>query len=110
MSASFRASRDVIIRTENFTAAADFYENTLGLSVFHRRPSLIGFEAGGFNLYVEHGPPHGPVFDFRVPDLSAAKRDLLAAGGKIIEEDPAVPRCYLRDPHGLVFNLEQRSA
>jgi hypothetical protein len=23
----------------------------------------------------------------------------------VIEEDPSVPRCYLRDPFGLVFNL-----
>jgi predicted enzyme related to lactoylglutathione lyase len=109
MSVSFRASRDVIIRTEEFAAAVQFYENVLGLPIFHRSPSMIGFETEGFRLYVEHGPPHGPVFDFRVPDLQAAKRDLIAAGCVVIEENPAVPRCYLRDPHGLVFNIEQQS-
>lgn len=110
MSGSFRATRDVIIRTEDFAAATQFYENVLGLQIFYRKPSMIGFETGGFRLYVEHGPTHGPVFEFRVPNLEAAKRDLVAAGCVVIEEDPAVPRCYLRDPHGLVFNIEQQAA
>jgi hypothetical protein len=32
---------------------------------------------------------------------------LLSAGCALVEEDPAVPRCYIRDPYGLVFNIEQ---
>jgi hypothetical protein len=43
-----------------------------------------------------------------VPDLQAAKSALLSAGCTLLEEDPAVPRCYIRDPYGLVFNIEQR--
>jgi catechol 2,3-dioxygenase-like lactoylglutathione lyase family enzyme len=108
MSNEFRASRDVIIRTPNFRAAARFYESVLGLQVARRSASLVGFEAGAFRLYVEEGPGHGPVFDFLVPDLQAAKSALLSAGCTVLEEDPAVPRCYIRDPYGLVFNIEQR--
>jgi hypothetical protein len=50
------------------------------------------------------------VFDFLVPDVAASKAALLMAGCSVVEENPAVPRCYLRDPHGLVFNLAQRPA
>ena len=107
---AFRASRDVIIRTEQFDAAARFYESVLGLKRFHDGESLAGFETGAFRLFVERGPKHGPVFDFLVPDLQAAKSALLAAGCALIEEDPAVPRCYIRDPHGLTFNIEQSGA
>jgi len=107
---SFRASRDVIVRTEQFDAAARFYESVLGLTRFHDGESLAGFETGAFRLFVERGPEHGPVFDFLVPDMQAAKSALLAAGCAVIEEDPAVPRCYIRDPHGLIFNIEQLSA
>jgi catechol 2,3-dioxygenase-like lactoylglutathione lyase family enzyme len=103
----FRASRDVIIRTENFAAAARFYESVLGFKRFLDGEALAGFEAGAFRLYVERGPAHGPVFDFLVPDMQAAKSALLSAGCAVIEEDPAVPRCYIRDPYGLVFNIEQ---
>ena len=56
-------------------------------------------------LYVESGKEHGPVFDLLVPDVLAAKSRLLAAGCALIEEDPAVPRCYIRDPYGFTFNV-----
>jgi catechol 2,3-dioxygenase-like lactoylglutathione lyase family enzyme len=104
---SFRASRDVIIRTEEFAEAVRFYESVLGLAIVHRSDTLVGFDAGAFRLYVESGPGHGAVFDFRVPEIKVAKRALLAAGCDIAEEDPSVPRCYIRDPYGLVFNIEQ---
>src|SRR5277367_1669418 len=98
-------SRDVIIRTEAWEQATRFYETTLRLPVAHRNPNLIGFEMGAFRLYVERGPGHGPVFEFLVSDVQAAKSRLIAAGCTVEEEDPSVPRCYLRDPFGLVFNI-----
>src|ERR1035438_2046728 len=61
-------------------------------------------------LYVELGPRHGPVLDFLVADFQAAKQTLLTAGCTIDEEDRSVPHCYIRDRHGLVFNIEQRRA
>jgi hypothetical protein len=67
----------------------------------------MGFEAGGFCLYVEKGLEHGPVFEFLVSDMLSAKRHLLAAGCTIVEEDAALPRCYVQDPFGLVFNIRQ---
>jgi catechol 2,3-dioxygenase-like lactoylglutathione lyase family enzyme len=108
MPAEFRASRDVIIRTQDFEGAKRFYTEVLGLKVAHSEPALIGLDAGSFRLYIEPGPDHGPVFDFLVSDLAAAKSSLLEAGCTLIEENPAIPRCYLRDRYGLVFNLEQR--
>ena len=104
----FKASRDVIVRTNRFAEATRFYESVLGFAVVHRSDSLLGFDAGAFRLYVEDGSTHGPVFDLHVPDLQAAKRALLSAGCAVVEEDPSVPRCYIRDPYGLVFNIEQR--
>jgi len=100
-----RSSRDVILRTENWAAAAHFYGSVLGLAVTHQSEKLLGFETGSFCLYVEPGPAHGSVFDFLVADVASAKQRLVAAGCEVIEEDPGVPRCYLRDPFGLTFNL-----
>ena len=110
MSATIRSSRDVILRTEQWDAARRFYGGVLGLSVAHEGESIVGFETGAFRLYVERGPAHGAVFDFLVPDVAAAKQALLNAGCTLIEEDPSVPRCYLRDPFGLVFNLGTRAS
>src|SRR5713226_5083958 len=73
------------------------------------KPTIVGFETGAFCLYVERGKEHGPVFDFLVPDIQKAKRQLVAAGCTVIEENPKIPRCYIRDPYGMIFNLEQSS-
>jgi catechol 2,3-dioxygenase-like lactoylglutathione lyase family enzyme len=109
MTTSFQSSRDVILRTKKMGEAAAFYETTLGLKPTMRREGMVGFETGAFQLFVEDGAPaHGPVFDMLVPSLQAAKEKLLAAGCTIQEEDASVPRCYIRDPFGLVFNIEQR--
>ncbi len=103
--AMFRSTRDVIIRTESWRAATEFYRSVLGLPEVSRSDTLVGFEAGAFRLYVEQGTAHGPVFEFLVPDVQAARDRLLAAGCTIREQDASVPRCYLEDPYGLVFNL-----
>ena len=80
MTKAFRASPDVIIRTSKFDEATRFYTQVLGLEVAHSTATLVGLDAGAFRLYLEPGPDHGPVFDFRVPDFRAAKEALLAAG------------------------------
>ena len=107
MKKTFRSSRDVIIRTGDWTKATKFYKSVLGLSVTHRSKTIMGFETGSFCLYVEKGKEHGPVFEFLVPDVQAAKRKLVAAGCTVVEENPSLPRCYIRDPYGVVFNIGQ---
>jgi predicted enzyme related to lactoylglutathione lyase len=109
MSNTFKASRDIIVRTEKWSEALKFYGSVLGLPIVDRSKTIVGFETGSFCLYVEQGKEHGPVFDFLVPDIEAAKRQLVAAGCTVIEENPAIPRCYIKDPYGVVFNIEQSS-
>ncbi len=103
-----KTSRDIIIQADDLAAATRFYSTVLRLPVTHQDEHLVGFETGSFCLYVEAGASVGPVFEFRVADLQATKQALLAAGCQVVEEDPALPRCYLRDPFGLVFNLAER--
>ena len=99
------SSRDIIIQTDKFAAAVHFYKNVLRLPVTHQSEKLVGFETGSFCLYVEPGSLHGPVLEFYVADVEAAKKELVPAGCRVEQEDPSVPRCYLRDPFGLTFNL-----
>jgi catechol 2,3-dioxygenase-like lactoylglutathione lyase family enzyme len=105
MSDSFKSSRDVIVRTGKWSDAVSFYGSVLGLPTAYEDAIMVGFETGSFRLYVEKGPEHGPVFEFLVPDVDAAKHKLLEAGCTLVEEDPALPRCYIKDPFGLVFNI-----
>ena len=103
------SNRDVLIQTEKLDEAVHFYESVLGLRPVRHSETLVGFETGSFCLYLDKGPAYGPVFEFFVPDLAAAKRRLIAAGCKVENEDPSVPRCYVRDPQGLIFNLAERA-
>lgn len=105
MATEFHSSRDVIIRTEAWAEAVAFYTSVLGLEAVHRGDQMVGFETGAFRLYVEKGQSHGPVFEFLVPNVQAAKDGLIAAGCQLVEEDAQVPRCYLRDPYGVMFNI-----
>jgi hypothetical protein len=103
----FRSTRDVIVRTERFVEMVRLYETVLRFPVTLRRDDMVGFETGSIQLFVERGkPPHGPVFEMRVPDVTIARDRLLAAGFALVEENPAIPRCYVRDAFGVVFNLE----
>ena len=100
-----KSSRDIILRTNHWTEAVRFYETVLGFKVISRSDGMVGFDMGALVLYVEKGAEHGPVFDFLTPDVQTAKRRLITAGCSVVEEDPGLPRWYLKDPFGLVFNL-----
>ena len=109
MSNTFKASRDIILRTEKWSEALKFYGSVLGLPITEKAETIVGFETGSFCVYVEQGKEHGPVFDFLVPDIQEAKRQLVAAGCTVIEENSQIPRCYIKDPYGMTFNVEQSS-
>jgi len=102
------ASRDILIQTENIEAACEFYQRRLGLSVFMKEETIIGLEAGAFRLFLERGQAYGPVFEIFVDDLEVAKAELTAVGCRIEIEDTSVPKCYVRDPYGLIYNIAQR--
>jgi len=40
-----------------------------------------------------------------VDDFETARARLLASGCEIIKDEPEFPRCYFRDPFGLIYNL-----
>jgi uncharacterized protein YndB with AHSA1/START domain len=101
-------TRDVIIQVQSLEAATRFYGEVLGLDVAMRQEGLVGFETGSFRLYVERGASQGPVFELLVPDLDAAKEKLLARGCEVVDENPDIPRCYVRDNFGMVWNLAER--
>jgi catechol 2,3-dioxygenase-like lactoylglutathione lyase family enzyme len=104
---AFKASRDVIIRTDDLEKTTRFYAEVLHLPIIDRSASMNCVDAGAFRLYIEQGLKHGPVFDFLVPNFDAAKQLLLRAGCAVVEDNPSIPRCYLADPHGMVFNIAQ---
>jgi hypothetical protein len=49
----------------------------------------------------------GTITRSDLPDIRVTKDQLISVSCTVQEDDPSVPCCYLRDPHGLVFNIEQ---
>ena len=105
MSEAFKSTRDVIVRTDSLDKATEFYTSVLGFRISSKDANLAGFETGSFCLYVDRGPSHGAIFELLVPNVAAAKARLLAAGCVLVEDNPAIPRCYIRDPYGFTFNI-----
>jgi hypothetical protein len=40
-----------------------------------------------------------------VGDIAEAKQRLVGQGCDIVKDEPQFPRCYIKDPFGLIYNL-----
>jgi len=45
------------------------------------------------------------VLEVTVEDGAEAKVRLVASGCEIVKDEPEFPRCYVKDPFGLIYNL-----
>ncbi len=98
---------DVICRARDLGAVKAYYAGELGLPIVLDTDSMVGFDTGAITLYYERGETGSPIFEFFVEDVGRAKTRLTTAGCEIVEEDASVPRVYLRDRFGLVFNITE---
>ena len=77
MPPAFKATRDVIVRTDRFAEAAHFYESVLGFAIVHRSDSLLGFEAADFGCTSKTVPSRACVRFSRAPHRSGETGALL---------------------------------
>ena len=64
-----------------------------------------GLHGRHINLFIEPGPLLGPVLEVTVDNVADAKQRLVKNGCEIIKDEPDVPRCYVKDAFGLIYNL-----
>jgi predicted enzyme related to lactoylglutathione lyase len=98
---------DILIQSENPKEAALFYVHQLGFTISDETPGLVSLHGPHINLFIERGPALGPVLEVKVGDVDAAKARLVQNGCTIVKDEPEFPRCYIRDPHGLIYNLSR---
>jgi hypothetical protein len=96
---------DILIQAPNPRDVASFCVKTLELEITGEQPRLISLHGSHINLFIEQGPALGPVLEVTVDNVEQAKSRLVNAGCEIVKDEPAFPRCYLRDPFGLIYNL-----
>ena len=95
---------DILIQTEDPEKAAAFYVQHLGFEITATKP-MIGLHGNHINLFIGRGPALGSVLEVTVDNVQEASARLLKQGCEIIKDEPHVPRTYVRDPYGLIYNL-----
>jgi catechol 2,3-dioxygenase-like lactoylglutathione lyase family enzyme len=98
---------DILIQAADPKAAAAFYVDVLGFAIDDPNPNMIGLHGPNINLFIEAGPALGPVLEISVGDVEKAKARLLANGCVVVKDEPDFPRCYVKDPFGLTYNLSK---
>jgi hypothetical protein len=96
---------DILIQSSDPKSAARFYVDHLGFEITEETPNMIGLCGKHINLFIERGPEIGPVMEVTVDSVEKAKQRLLKQGCKIVKDEPESPRCYIKDPYGLIYNL-----
>jgi catechol 2,3-dioxygenase-like lactoylglutathione lyase family enzyme len=111
---SFAANNELALHVADPAAAESFYVDVLGCAVVSRTDDCIALRSGALRLYLLRDPVPGheavvPSFD--VPDRGAALAALQAAGCVLVPIGPHAPgEHYVRDPHGILFDLVERSS
>jgi predicted enzyme related to lactoylglutathione lyase len=96
---------DILIQAQDPKSAAAFYVEQLGFTITDDNPNMIGLHGDHINLFIEPGPPLGPVLEVTVDDVDDARRRLVKSGCEIVKDEPHFPRTYVKDPYGLIYNL-----
>ncbi|MGA3327748.1 MAG: hypothetical protein ABSF45_25085 [Terriglobia bacterium] len=97
--------KDILIQAQNPKNAAAFYVKQLGFEITGETPEMISFHGENINLFIERGPALGPVLEVIVDNVQKAKLRLVKNGFTIVKDEPDFPRCYVKDPFGLIYNL-----
>lgn len=98
-------STDILIQAPEPRNAASFYVEQLGFEITDEVPHMVSLHGENINLFIERGPALGPVFEITVANVEEAKRRLVKNGCVIVKDEPDFPRCYVKDPFGLIYNL-----
>src|SRR5450755_2751303 len=96
---------DIIIETQDPKKAASFYVEQFGFEITDEKPNMISLHGENINFFIERGRALGPVLEVTVDDVDDAKQRLVKNGCQIIKDEPHFPRCYIKDPFGLMYNL-----
>jgi predicted enzyme related to lactoylglutathione lyase len=96
---------DILIQAPDPKLAASFYVQQLGFEITDEQPNMISLHGKHINLFIEHGPALGPVLEVTVASVEEAKARLTKNGCEIVKDEPDLPRCYIKDPYGLIYNL-----
>jgi predicted enzyme related to lactoylglutathione lyase len=96
---------DILIQAPDAARAAAFYVEKLGFTITDHNPGIIALQGNNINLFIEPGPPLGPILEVTVANVEDVTRRLVEAGCTVVKHEPEFPRTYIKDTFGLIYNL-----
>ena len=100
-----RFGADILIQATDPKKAALFMSTISDSKLPTTTRKMIGLHGKHINLFIETGPFLGPVLEVTVDNVEETKLRLVKSGCEIINDEPGFPRCYVKDPFGLIYNL-----
>jgi hypothetical protein len=98
---------DILIQARDPMKAANFYVKELGFKITDKKSNMISLHGKNINLFIERGPALGPVLEVTVKSVKEAKARLKKKRCRGVKDEPEFPRCYVKDPYGLIYNLTE---
>jgi catechol 2,3-dioxygenase-like lactoylglutathione lyase family enzyme len=109
----FVANNELALHVADPAAAEKFYIEVLGCVVFNRAPDCISLTSGALKLYLlsDPAPTHDAVIpSFSVTNRAVALARLQSAGCSLVPIGPHAPgEFYVKDPHGIIFDVVERA-
>jgi hypothetical protein len=99
MASSF--DTDVLIQAQDPRKPPCCTVTQLGFEITDEKADLISLDGE----HLERGVALGSVLEVTVENVEEAKARLVRIGGVVIKDEPNFPRCYVKDPYGLTYNL-----
>lgn len=79
---------DILIQAPDLEQAARFYVEQLGFTITGTDPNMISLHGKNINLFIEKGPPLGPVLEVTVSNVAEARQRLVAQGCEVVKDEP----------------------
>ena len=105
----------VALTVKDLPTAVAFHKDVLGLPLLFEVPNLAFFDLGGARLMLSaaEGEPQEFVLYYRVDDINAAWKDVLAKGAKPAKEPHMIAKmpdhelwlAFVRDPNDRMVSL-----
>ena len=108
----FLGNNELAFHVADPSAAAAFYVSVMGFRLVDSNPECVELETGALRLFLlpDPAPMHEPLVpSFSVPDRARALDKLRSAGCALVPIGPHAPgEHYVRDPHGILFDIVER--
>jgi catechol 2,3-dioxygenase-like lactoylglutathione lyase family enzyme len=105
----FKYSPHIAINVKDRDKAADFYGRVLGMEYIEEKHGDKVLSVGPLTFYVSDGQPGQTFFEFKVDNVSEARKLLEEEGCKVTHEY-SEKSVMVSDPYGMNFHIWEDGA